>query len=117
MYWITGLLGLALIAAPFVLGYSGNAAALWTDMVLGALVAIASAWKLIAQDKVNWEYWAAGILGILAIIAPFVMGFSTLTAALWATLVPDASATTPLATPNPVIAEPGTDLIAVPFGS
>ena len=36
---------------------------------------------------------------------------------LWATLVPDASATTPFAVPNPVIVQPGMDLIAVPFGS
>ncbi len=87
MYWITGLLGLALMASPFVFGYTGSPAALWTDLVLGGLVAIASLWKLIAQDNFTWEYWAAGILGILAIIAPFVFGFSTLVAALWATLV------------------------------
>ena len=36
---------------------------------------------------------------------------------LWATLVPDASATTPFAVPNSVIAAQGMDLIAVPFGS
>jgi hypothetical protein len=87
MYWITGLLGLALIAAPFVFGYSGSVSALWADVVIGALVAIASAWKAIAQDRVSWEYWTAGILGILAIIAPFVLGFNTLAIALWVTLV------------------------------
>jgi hypothetical protein len=44
-------------------------------------------------------------------------GGDLVSATLWATLVPDGSATTPFAVPNPVIAEPGTDLIAVPFGS
>jgi hypothetical protein len=36
---------------------------------------------------------------------------------LWATLVPDASALTPFAVPNPVLTQQGTDVIAVPFGS
>jgi bacteriorhodopsin len=87
MYWITGLLGLILIVAPFVLNYTGSPAALLADVILGALVLIVSAYKAITHDQVKWEYWAAGILGILAIIAPFVLSFSTLTTALWVTLV------------------------------
>ncbi len=87
MYWITGLLGLLLIVAPFALNYTGNTGALWADIILGALVFIVSAYKAIVHDKVNWEYWAAGILGILAIIAPFALGLGTTTAALWATLI------------------------------
>ena len=44
-------------------------------------------------------------------------GHDMVSATLWATLVPDDSATTPFATPNPVLTQPGTDVIAVPFGS
>ncbi len=87
MYWITGLLGLILIVVPFVLNYTADATALWADIILGALVLIVSAYKAITHDKVKWEYWAVGILGILGIIAPFVLGFSVLATALWATLI------------------------------
>ena len=76
MYWLTGILGLALVAAPYVLGYSANPTAVWTSLILGALVVIVSAYKAFAHDMANWEYWAVGILGLVAVIAPFVLGFS-----------------------------------------
>jgi hypothetical protein len=85
MYWVTGIMGLALIVAPFVLGYTDNTAALWTSIVLGAVVLAASLFE--AWDKARWEYWVAGAAGVLAVIAPFVLGFSAVTAALWASLI------------------------------
>ncbi len=95
MLWITGLLGLALMASPFVFGYTGCAAALWADVVLGGLVAIAFVWRLVDKDNVNWEYWAAGTLGTLSIFAPFALGFCTLVSALWATSVLGACVAVP----------------------
>ena len=88
MYWITGFLGLALGIAPFVLGYSDNTSAMWTSVALGAIVLLVSAYGAFVDDsKASWEYWVAGIVGLLAVIAPFVLGFSTLTIALWTTIV------------------------------
>lgn len=87
MYWITGILGLLLILAPLVLGYSDNGTALWTSIVLGAAVAVTSALEGLIHDVSNWEYWVAGILGILTFIAPWVLGFSGNATALWASLV------------------------------
>jgi hypothetical protein len=40
MYWLTGLLGLALVVAPFALGYSGDPTALWSSIILGTVVAL-----------------------------------------------------------------------------
>ena len=87
MYWLTGLLGLALGVAPFVLGYSHNTAAMWTSLVLGIVVVVLSVIEAIDESKQTWEYWVAGGAGILAVIAPFVFGFTTVTWALWATIV------------------------------
>lgn len=86
MYWITGILGLAFVIAPFVLGYSGDSSALWTTIVLGAAIVVVSGYKAFADKMGKWEYWAAGICGLLAVIAPFVLGFNAQTTALWATL-------------------------------
>ncbi len=42
------LLGIWLIIAPFVLGYSGNSTPLWNDIIFGVLIAI-RAWSSAAS--------------------------------------------------------------------
>lgn len=71
MFWITGVLGLALGVAPWVLGYADHLSAMWASVVLGLVVLLVSVWGLIsrAADK-RWEYWAIGLAGLAAFIAP-----------------------------------------------
>ncbi len=38
--WVNVILGVWLIIAPFVLGYSGAARPLWNDIILGVVIAI-----------------------------------------------------------------------------
>ncbi len=40
MNWITLILGIVLFFAPFAFGCSGNPAALWTSMLMSALLAV-----------------------------------------------------------------------------
>lgn len=87
MYWLTGILGILLILSPFVLGYRGDTPALWSSVILGVVVVVLSAIKGLFPDQTRWEYWAAVILGILAILAPFVLRFSAVAAALWASVI------------------------------
>ncbi|MDD2823406.1 MAG: SPW repeat protein [Candidatus Daviesbacteria bacterium] len=83
MYWLIGILGLASIAAPFLLNYNDNVFALWTNLIFGAVLLVAALLEAFADDKDTWEYWVVGIAGIGAILAPFILGFNALTAALW----------------------------------
>lgn len=87
MLWSTGIAGLALILAPFVFGYTTNPTALWTSIVLGAVMTIVAAYKMVLKDVARWEFWVAGGAGILAVLLPFVLGFRTETAALWSNVV------------------------------
>ena len=41
------VLGLCALAAPFILGYSGLTAALWNDLVFGAIVLAFAAYELV----------------------------------------------------------------------
>jgi bacteriorhodopsin len=76
MYWITGILGLFLIIAPFVLGYSVDVTAMWSSIILGLIVIVLSAIKGFAHDMAaKWEYWLVAIMGVLAVVAPFVLNF------------------------------------------
>jgi len=86
MYWLTGVLGLALFFAPFVLGYSTDSTAFWSNIVLGAAVVVISGIKGLMQDASRWEYWIAGLLGLVIVIAPFVLNYATVAVALWASI-------------------------------
>lgn len=87
MYWLTGILGALFVVAPFVLGYRDNSYAMWTSVVLGAVVLLASIFEAYDASKNKWEYWLVGLAGILAVIAPFVFGFTTLTVAMWTAII------------------------------
>ena len=86
-YWVTGISGILLFIAPWVLGYSLVARAFWTSLVLGGLIAIFSFIRPAVADRGNWVWWLVGILGILAIIAPFVLAFAAYPGALWACVI------------------------------
>lgn len=87
MYWMTGILGLILVMAPFVFGYSSNAPALWSSILVGLATIVISWIEGAKHDKESWEYWTAGTLGVIAVSAPFVLGFGSVTAALWTSVV------------------------------
>ena len=83
MYWLTGILGLILGIAPWIFGYSDNTVALWTSLILGAATIIVSIVEAAQGNRQQWEYWTAGVLGLIAIVAPFVFGFGNFANAMW----------------------------------
>ncbi len=85
MDYIISLAGLALMVAPWAAGYTGNATAMWTSIVLGAVVLLVAGYRAVADDQQRWEEWTAGAAGIVAIAAPFVLGFPQ--PATWASAV------------------------------
>ncbi len=49
--WVNAVLGLWLIIAPFILTYSGTAAAMWNDIVVGLVVAVLAAWAALSLGR------------------------------------------------------------------
>lgn len=86
MYWITGILGLALAVAPYLFNYTGNTAAFWTSILIGGAAVAVSFIEGFSARKERWEYWVAAVLGVSAIVAPFVLGFGSLVSAMWTTV-------------------------------
>ncbi len=75
MYWITGLVGLAFIVAPFILSYNMDLVATSSSVGLGSFAILVSIIKGAIQDASRWEYWVIVLVGLLAIITPFALGF------------------------------------------
>lgn len=86
MYWVTGILGFVLMAAPYFFKYTNNATALWASLLFGAGVILVSFIEGFARGRGRWEYWVAALAGIAIILAPFVFGFGIVTAALWTSI-------------------------------
>nr|WP_177215329.1 SPW repeat protein [Tranquillimonas alkanivorans] len=88
--WVTGLVGLWLIASPFVLDFSlgeGTSTTLLMAnfLVCGGLALILAASALAAFR--NWEEWIAVALGVWLAASPWLLAFSTAQTAAWNTVI------------------------------
>jgi uncharacterized membrane protein HdeD (DUF308 family) len=78
--WAEVALGVVVLLAPIVVDTSN--AAMWTMIVLGALIAIDGLVSLAMPAMVYGE-WFQMVLGALLFISPFVMGYTDMTGAAW----------------------------------
>ena len=77
--WASGinvLLGLWLIIAPWVLGYSGQDNAVWNQVVVGAAIALIALARIAARESWAPVSWVNIILGGWLIVAPFVLAYN-----------------------------------------
>ena len=77
--------GLGLFLSPWYLGYTGETYAAWNAWIVGAVVALIAIGALVAFRE--YEEWANLVLGLWSIIAPWALGFATMTAAVCAHVI------------------------------
>lgn len=82
---INVLLGLWLIASPWMLGFMDARAASWNSWIAGSIVTVAALAALLTFH--SWEEWVNMALGVWLIVSPWVLGFSHLQNALWNAIV------------------------------
>ncbi len=78
--WLNLILAVLLVISPWAFGFPAGAAtanAVVFGIVIGALAIAALA------AFARWEEWINLIAGLWVLIAPFVLGFAGITAALW----------------------------------
>jgi len=83
--WLVVLLGAWEVVAPFILGYSQAAGALWDAILLGIALIILAGWAALSNQvsTVKSLSWINAALGVWLIIAPFILGYANLAGALW----------------------------------
>ena len=79
------VLGLWILAAPWVLQFEHDANPTRNAVIMGILIAVAA--LLALYRLMAWEEWANVVLGAWLVISPWVLGFSSLTAAVWNAVV------------------------------
>ena len=79
------LAGLGLALSPWFLEFTTVAAAAWNAWIVGAAIALIALAALVSYHRA--EEWVNGLLGLWAVIAPWVLGFSELRSAMGAHVV------------------------------
>lgn len=75
------ILGLWLLASPWMLQFSGETAPMWNAVAVGVLVAAIALYALFRV--MAWQEWANATLGIWLVASPWILGFAGLAAAMW----------------------------------
>lgn len=68
-----------------LLGFAAESGAAWNAWIVGAAIALIAAAALYAFYEV--EEWVNLVLGVWAVVAPWVLGFAAVTAAMWVHLI------------------------------
>ncbi|HVC20974.1 MAG TPA: SPW repeat protein [Vicinamibacterales bacterium] len=73
--WVSVVLGIWLIVAPFVVGYRRiSAAAATEDAVMGILILAVSLWAALAAAPPAAASWIVFLFGLWVVVAPFAIG-------------------------------------------
>jgi uncharacterized membrane protein HdeD (DUF308 family) len=78
--WVNLICGALLFISPWAFGFFGDPMAARTAWVGGVIIFLLGAAAL--AQFAEWEEWVALIVGVLVIIAPWVLGFATIHAAM-----------------------------------
>jgi hypothetical protein len=82
---VNAVLGVCLALAPWALGFTGEVAAAWNAWIVGAAIALVAVGALVAFTQ--WEEWANLILGVWAVLAPWLLGFAGVAYATYAHVI------------------------------
>ena len=82
---VNAVLGVWLVLSPWALGFQADMTAMSTAVVIGVLLVAAALGALLVPRA--WEEWSEGVLGVLMIISPWVLGYSARATAMHSAVV------------------------------
>jgi uncharacterized membrane protein HdeD (DUF308 family) len=71
--------GVLLFISPWVANFAADSRAAWTGWIGGVVIAVMAAAALL--QFAEWEEWVALVIGVLVVIAPWVLGFAAVQSA------------------------------------
>jgi len=83
--WLNAALAVILFVSPWVFGFAGETSAAWTAWVTGIVIAVLAVAAIVRFAE--WEEWTNAVLGLWLVTAPWIVGFTTISAALWTHVV------------------------------
>jgi uncharacterized membrane protein HdeD (DUF308 family) len=80
--WTSIVAGIVLFVTPFVFNATAIASAAWTAYIAGVLLVVVGGWNLARPSERAGE-WLEGVIGVLLIVSPWVLGFTGAPAMAW----------------------------------
>jgi SPW repeat-containing protein len=81
--WATMLLGIVLLATPFIFQTTAETTASWTAYVVGALLVGAGLWLASTEEPDGVVETIPLVLGAALFVAPWALSFTSVTMAAW----------------------------------
>ena len=83
--WLVALAGVWEVIAAFVLGYAASTTAFWDAIIIGVALIVLGAWAALSNQESTDRTldWINVVAGLWLVIAPFILGYSVVAAALW----------------------------------
>jgi uncharacterized membrane protein HdeD (DUF308 family) len=95
--WTSIVAGVVLFITPFVFGQMAVTYAAWTAFIGGLLLVLVGAYNL-ARPADRAGEWVEGLIGVVLILAPFVLGFTAATTMAWSAWIIGIVSVVPAAT-------------------
>jgi SPW repeat-containing protein len=74
--WMNGILGVWLVVAPFVLGYSASLTMTANDVIVGVLIVMCAWWILTSAEPTPTMAVGLGLCGLWLIVVPFLLAYA-----------------------------------------
>jgi hypothetical protein len=89
MNWGMVVIGIWVASAPVTLGYSSAAVAMRNDLIVGVAVVILAAASALTvnENSIRTMDWIIAAMGLWLVLAPLLLGYSVVAAALWSDLI------------------------------
>jgi SPW repeat len=82
---LNALIGVWFIIAPWVIGFSDQAGALWSSIIFGIIQIIVSLWGGDKPGWNSWQNWVSVITGVWFVIFPFI--YSLTVGEVWLSVI------------------------------
>ena len=79
--YINAVLAAFLFFSPWLVGFTDVEPAFWNAWICGPVIGILAIAAINALYE--WEEWANAVIGLWTLAAPWILGFSHVTGALW----------------------------------
>ncbi len=71
------------VFSPFILGYASSPLALWDGLIVGLVILVLAWYRMLRPTSAATASWVNLVLGAWLAVSPFILGLTSVNAALW----------------------------------